>query len=147
MPSRGARAQWLLKVQVGNQAISSFMWAVDSTFVDVAKQMLADLLTFRADREAYYYGMEDTFTRHPDIIPVLCKNTPTLLPSLFDGLVGRSRHKMAEQRRVHFYCKYLVKDQGGKSRGIRVRRRAGVGPKGSRQRQAGGAGCRTAGKE
>ena len=33
-----------------------------------------DLLTIRADRDVYYYGCDELFTRHPDIIKRLCQS-------------------------------------------------------------------------
>ena len=56
-----------------------------------AQTILEDLLTIRADRDVYYYGCDDLFTRHPEVIKRLCVSAPTLLPTLLDGLVWRSR--------------------------------------------------------
>lgn len=61
---------------------------------------IIDLLTIRADRDVYYYGCDELFTRHPDIIQRLCKDAPTLLWTLLDGLRWRSRLTFQAQRRV-----------------------------------------------
>ncbi|CAE7537682.1 unnamed protein product, partial [Symbiodinium necroappetens] len=53
--------------------------------------MLEDLLTIRADRDNYYYGCNALFERHPEVIHRLCVDAPTLLPTLLDGMVWRSR--------------------------------------------------------
>ena len=75
--------------------------------------MIVDLLTIRADRDVYYYGCDDMFTRHPDIIQRLCKDAPTLLWTLLDGLIWRSRLTYQGQRRVNYYVKHLVQDLEG----------------------------------
>ena len=33
-----------------------------------AKAIITDLLTTRADRDKYYYGGDELYTRHPEII-------------------------------------------------------------------------------
>merc|ERR1719353_2518827 len=54
--SRGERAGWLLKVQVGNQSISPLLWSISSGCLEAASAIIQDLLTIRADRERYYFG-------------------------------------------------------------------------------------------
>lgn len=105
---RGLRAQWVLKVEVGSQSISPLMWAIESGRLDAAKAIIEDLLTIRADRERYYYGVEDLFNRHNDIIRRLCTDAPELLPTLLDGLVWRSRLVVNDQRRANYYVKHLL---------------------------------------
>ena len=39
----------------------------------------------------YYYGCNDLFTRHPEVIKRICVSAPLLLDTLLDGLVWRSR--------------------------------------------------------
>jgi hypothetical protein len=65
---RGERANWMLLVQVGTQTISPLAWSVESGNFQSAVAIIHDLLTFRADRDRYYYGVDDLFKRHPDII-------------------------------------------------------------------------------
>jgi len=72
------------------------------------------LLTFRADRDRYYYGMDDLFKRHPDIIQNLANNAPTLLPKLLDGLIWRSRTTENGMRRANYYFRHLLIDEAGK---------------------------------
>jgi hypothetical protein len=117
--ARGERANTMLIVQVGSQSISPLEWAIESGSLDAAKAIIEDLLTFRADRERYYYGMEQLFSRHPDIIKIVCANAPTLLSSLLDGLIWRSRNATDGLRRVNYYVKYLmVTKDGGVSQAL-----------------------------
>lgn len=62
---RGKRAIWMLNVQVGTQSISPLMWAVETGSLDAARAIIVDLLTIRADRDRYYYGMDIMFERQP----------------------------------------------------------------------------------
>merc|ERR1719277_2304347 len=88
---RGKRALWMLNIQVGTQSISPLMWAIETGSLEAAKSIIIDLLTIRADRDRYYYGMDILFERHPDIVKILCADARGLLPALFDGLIWRSR--------------------------------------------------------
>ncbi|CAK9000684.1 unnamed protein product [Durusdinium trenchii] len=112
---RGKRATELLNISVGTQSISPLFWAIESGALNSARAMIIDLLTIRADRDVYYYGCNELFTRHPDIIQRLCKDAPTLLYTLLDGLVWRSRLTVQAQRRINYYVKHLVQDLHGKS--------------------------------
>merc|ERR1719282_2151937 len=100
---RGRRAQWMLRIQVGTQSISPLLWAIETGSLISAKAIISDLLTIRADRDRYYYGMDTMFERHPDIVKRLCDEAPALLPTLFDGLVWRSRVTENGVRRVNYY--------------------------------------------
>jgi uncharacterized membrane protein YgcG len=89
------------------------MWSIDSGALESAHAIISDLFTFRADRDKYYYGVDDLFTRHPEIVHTLCTSSPTLLPVFFDGLIWRSRVIINAQRRVNYYVKHLVLDENG----------------------------------
>jgi len=116
---RGKRALWMLNIQVGTQSISPFMWAIETGSLEAAKAIIVDLLTIRADRDRYYYGMDTLFERHPDVVRRLCVDAPELLPTLFDGLVWRSRATEGGMRRVNYYVKHLMVDgEGGFSKTI-----------------------------
>ncbi|CAL1168617.1 unnamed protein product [Cladocopium goreaui] len=82
---RNKRATELLNITVGTQSISPFYWAIDS------------------GRDKYYYGVDELFTRHPEVIQRLCNSAPNLLWTLLDGLVWRSRQAFNGKRRVNFY--------------------------------------------
>merc|ERR1740138_1767218 len=110
---RGRRAMWMLNIQVGTQSISPMLWAIETGCLEAAKAMVTDLLTFRADRDHYYYGMDTMFERHEDIIKRLCLDAPALLPILFDGLIWRSRLTENGQRRVNYYVKHLIVNSDG----------------------------------
>mmetsp|Transcript_44654 Transcript_44654/g.103135 ORF Transcript_44654/g.103135 Transcript_44654/m.103135 type:complete len:1322 (+) Transcript_44654:154-4119(+) len=110
---RGERARSLLVVQVGTQSISPLAWAIESGVLEGARAIITDLLTIRADRERYYYGAEELFTRHPNLILMLSTNAPGLLPTLLEGLIWRARHTTRGVRRVNFYVKYLLVEADG----------------------------------
>jgi len=110
---RADRSTWLLRIEVGNQTISPLAWAIESGMFEVATAILQDLLSFRADRDRCYYGVDDLFLRHPDLIKRLCDDAPPLLPSLLEGLVWRSRTTKNGLRRVNYYIKHLLVDRNG----------------------------------
>ncbi|CAJ1404592.1 unnamed protein product [Effrenium voratum] len=110
---RGQRASELLSISVGTQSISPFYWSIDSGALVCAQTILEDLLTIRADRDVYYYGCDHLFTRHPEVIQRLCLSAPTLLPTLLDGLIWRSRQTKEGMRRVNYYVKHLIQDLEG----------------------------------
>uniref|UniRef100_A0A7S2QH85 Ion transport domain-containing protein n=1 Tax=Zooxanthella nutricula TaxID=1333877 RepID=A0A7S2QH85_9DINO len=110
---RGKRALWMLNIQVGTQSISPLLWAIETGSLEAAKAIIQDLLTIRADRDRYYYGMDIMFERHADIIKRLCADAPALLPALLDGLVWRSRTTENGLRRVNCYIKHLLVDADG----------------------------------
>lgn len=110
---RQHRATQLLNITVGTQSFSPLFWAIESGSLNSAKAMIQDLLTIRADREVYYYGCEELFRRHPDIIKRLCTSAPTLLETLLDGFIWRSRRSVHGMRRVNYYIKYLIQDLEG----------------------------------
>lgn len=110
---RGKRALWMLNIQVGTQSISPLVWAIETGSLEAAKAIITDLLTIRADRDRYYYGMDTMFSRHPDIVRRLCQDAPALLPTLFDGLIWRSRTTENGMRRVNYYIRHLMVDSEG----------------------------------
>jgi len=105
---RGKRATHLLRVQVGTQRISPLLWALECGRLEAARAIIKDLLTIRADRERYYFGADALFEEHPDIVQRLGEDAPTLLPTLFEGLVWRARHTKNGERRVNYYVKHLI---------------------------------------
>jgi len=111
---RGERTAWILLIQVGTQNISPLAWAVESGALNSASAMIIDLLTFRADRDKYYYGAEDLFKRHHNVMEMLLNNAPGLVPDLLDGLVWRARVTVNAMRRVNYYIKYLLVSPEGK---------------------------------
>lgn len=111
--ARGQRSNDLLSITVGTQSISPFYWSIDSGALICAQTILEDLLTIRADRDVYYYGCDNLFTRHPEVIKRICVSAPSLLPTLLDGLVWRSRQTKEGMRRVNYYVKHLIQDLDG----------------------------------
>merc|ERR1711988_1274007 len=111
---RGERADWMLTIQVGTQSISPLAWSIESGALESAEAIILDLLTFRADRDRYYYGMDALFKRHPEIVQTLTNDAPTVLPKLLSGLIWRSRTTENGLRRCNFYIKHLLIDTNGK---------------------------------
>jgi len=110
---RGERFNWVLTISVGSQSISPLEWAIASGNWTAAELIIEDLLTIRADREKYYYGLDALFERHPDIVPLLCKQAQCLLKPLFDGMVWRSHLASGGLRRANYYIKHLIVDGQG----------------------------------
>jgi len=110
---RGEREVILLTVQVGTESMSPLIWAVEKGALESAREILNDLLTLRADRARYYYGMEMLFTRHSDIISLLCTKAPSLLPTVFDGLIWRSKNVKNGMRRANYYIASLLRGEDG----------------------------------
>eukprot|EP00930_Biecheleria_cincta_P078042 TRINITY_DN6540_c0_g1_i2.p1 TRINITY_DN6540_c0_g1~~TRINITY_DN6540_c0_g1_i2.p1 ORF type:complete len:1099 (-),score=202.00 TRINITY_DN6540_c0_g1_i2:101-3397(-) len=108
---RGKRALWMLNITVGTQSISPLYWAIESGSLSTANAMIKDLFVIRADRDNYYYGCDDLFERHPEIIQRLSTDAPMLLPTLMDGLIWRSHMSEGNRRRVNYYIKHLIQDK------------------------------------
>mmetsp|Transcript_168400 Transcript_168400/g.541026 ORF Transcript_168400/g.541026 Transcript_168400/m.541026 type:complete len:1179 (-) Transcript_168400:110-3646(-) len=110
---RKLRAMWMLDVQVGDQHISPLAWSIESGSLKVTEAVLNDLLTIRADRMRYYYGVDTLWSRHPDIVKKLQQEAPMLLTTLLEGLIWRSHRTVDGMRRVNYYVKHvLVKADG-----------------------------------
>ncbi|CAE7649958.1 unnamed protein product, partial [Symbiodinium sp. CCMP2456] len=111
---RSQRAMEMLRITVGTQSISPLDWAIKSGSFQVARAMIDDLLTIRADRDNYYYGCDALFERHPDILNILSATRGQgLLPALLHGLLWRSKVTQNKTRRVNYYVKHLIQDQEG----------------------------------
>jgi hypothetical protein len=105
---RGERTEWVLVIKVGTQDISPLYWAISSGALIAADAMLKDMLTFRADRDKYYFAADQLFKRHPDIVQILLNDAPALLPELLSGLIWRARITVNGMRRVNYYLKHLL---------------------------------------
>eukprot|EP00931_Biecheleriopsis_adriatica_P074845 TRINITY_DN4882_c0_g1_i2.p1 TRINITY_DN4882_c0_g1~~TRINITY_DN4882_c0_g1_i2.p1 ORF type:complete len:1278 (+),score=337.48 TRINITY_DN4882_c0_g1_i2:114-3947(+) len=110
---RGKRATWMLNITVGTQSISPLIWSITSGSLEAATVIIKDLLTIRADRERYYYGVDELFERHPDIVEIITGDAPGLLPTMLEGMLWRSRIAVNGQRRVNYYLKHLLVDAEG----------------------------------
>lgn len=118
---RSKRVEWLLMIQVGPCKISPLEWAIESGSFEVANAAIEDLLTIRADRDKYYFGVDELFRRHPDFVFRLCDEAPTLLTTLLEGLVWRSRQTKNGVRRVNYFVKHLIiNEDGGLSDALRA---------------------------
>ena len=83
---RGKRSMQLLNTSVGTQSLSPLYWSTESGSLVKAEAMINDLLTIRADRDKYYYGYDDLFTRHPEVIQRLCTDASKLAMASFRWL-------------------------------------------------------------
>jgi len=106
--ARSRRADSMLKISVGAESISPLAWAIKTGKFDAARAIIEDLTVVRADRDRYYFGVDALFERHPDIIRMLCTEAPTLLPTLFDGMIWRSRFTESGGRKAIYFLKHLV---------------------------------------
>ena len=104
------RIRWQLRVRVGTQTISPLHYALRSGSHQSARKMIADVLTIRADRQRYYYGMDELFKYQPDVAEHVCSEAPFLAMDLLEGLVWRSHKSHDGMRSVIYYLKYLVQD-------------------------------------
>ncbi|CAE6919578.1 unnamed protein product [Symbiodinium sp. CCMP2456] len=110
---RGQRIQEMLTVAVGSQSISPLYWSIETGHLACARTIIQDLMTIRGDRNVYYFGCDDLFRRHPDIISKMSVFAPDLLWPLLDGLIWRSRIVTGELRRAIYYIKNLIQDSFG----------------------------------
>ena len=78
----GKRAMVLSNMAVGTHSISPLYWSIENGSRVVAKAIVTDLLIFRADRDNYYYGGDELYTRHPEGIQRLCADAAG--PFLYD---------------------------------------------------------------
>jgi hypothetical protein len=62
----GKRAMVLSNMAVGTHSISPLYWSIENGSRVVAKAIVTDLLIIRADRDNYYYGGDELYTRHPE---------------------------------------------------------------------------------
>lgn len=111
---RGKRAMWTLNVTVGTQSISPLIWSITSGSLSAATVIITDLLTIRADRDRYYYGVDELFERHPDIVQIMTEGARVLLPTMLDRMLWRSRVATNGMRRVNYYLKHLLVDAEGR---------------------------------
>jgi len=107
---RGERSNLLLRVTVGSQCISPLYWALRSGAHTAAKTMIEDMLQIRADRDRYYYGVDDIFRLQPDVVEDILLEAPLLAKTLLDGLIWRSHKTKDGMRPVIYYLEHLVRD-------------------------------------
>jgi len=107
---RGERFQWLVEVDVNGEIISPLYWAIRDGKFALAEYVIDHLLEMRADRDAYYYGRELLFEKHPDIVTLLCTDCPALMETLLDGLQWHSHSVNNGLVRVNYYVKELYGD-------------------------------------
>ncbi|CAK9034042.1 unnamed protein product [Durusdinium trenchii] len=107
---RSERFTWQLSVRVGSQSISPLYWALRSGAHNVAKTMIQDVLTIRADRDNYYYGVNDLFRLQPDVVENILREAPQLAENFLDGLIWRSHKTLEGWRPVIYYLEHLLQD-------------------------------------
>ena len=72
--------------------------------------MIQDVLTIRADRDRYYYGVSDLFHLQPDVVENILHEAPQLAETFLDGLIWRSHKTQDGLRPVIYYLEHLVQD-------------------------------------
>jgi len=72
--------------------------------------MIQDVLTIRADRDRYYYGVDDLFRLQADVVEHILREAPILAETLLDGLIWRSHKTQDGLRPVIYYLEHLVQD-------------------------------------
>ncbi|CAK9064039.1 unnamed protein product [Durusdinium trenchii] len=107
---RGTRNSLQLNVRVGSQSISPLYWALRSGCHTAARTMIQDVLTIRADRDRYYYGVNDMFRFQPDIAANILQEAPKLVNVFLDGLIWRSHKTKDGLRPVVYYMEHLLQD-------------------------------------
>ncbi|CAE7500497.1 unnamed protein product [Symbiodinium natans] len=104
------RVRWQLRVRVGTQTISPLHYALRSGSHQSARKMIEDVLTIRADRQRYYYGVDELFNYQPDVAEHVCSEAPFLAMELLEGLVWRSHKSHEGMRAVIYYLEHLLQD-------------------------------------
>mmetsp|Transcript_34262 Transcript_34262/g.84266 ORF Transcript_34262/g.84266 Transcript_34262/m.84266 type:complete len:959 (+) Transcript_34262:1476-4352(+) len=107
---RGERFDYLTQLRLNGEDFSPLYWAISEGQPSIAKFIIQDLLTLRADRHAYYYGRLTLWQRHPDLMMVLCKDMPIVLQDLFDGLLWHARIVTNGKVRVNYYLREMYGD-------------------------------------
>ncbi|CAE7570961.1 vhb [Symbiodinium natans] len=104
---RGDRAASALQVGVGRRQLSPLLWALRDMHLEVLEILLSDILTIRADRQCFYYGVDDLWKRCPAILDALVEFAPHLLEPLLDGHMWVSRETTDGLRRVNLWVQYI----------------------------------------
>ncbi|CAE7191412.1 fadA, partial [Symbiodinium necroappetens] len=104
---RGERAASALQVGVGRRQLSPLLWALRDMHLEVLEILLSDILTIRADRQCFYYGVDDLWKRCPAILDALVEFAPHLLEPLLDGHMWVSRETTDGLRRVNLWVQYI----------------------------------------
>ena len=72
--------------------------------------MIIESQTIRPDRDRYYVGADELFSRHSDIVNYMCWEA-VVHKFMLGGLVWLSRLTEKGMRRVKIYFKHLVFDE------------------------------------
>ena len=104
---RGERFDALTRIEVNGEKKSPLRWAIQDGKISLAKYIIEDLLTIRADRHAYYYGREKLFETHPDVIQLLADEAQDLLDTMFNGLLWHSHMVYDGRIRVNYYIREM----------------------------------------
>jgi len=103
---RSKRAEWLCQIDINGAIISPLIWAMHDGKTAIVDFILCDLLTIRADIHGYYYGREELFKYHDDLIGEVLRESPDSMPILLDGLLWHSKEKLpGRQVRVNYYIR------------------------------------------
>jgi len=107
---RGDRFNVLTHLNVNGQEFAPLFWALENSQVVIAEFIISDLLEIRADRQAYYYGRAALFQEHPNLIGRICKEMPSMLPILFNGLLWHAQNLTDGHLVVNYYIAEMYGD-------------------------------------
>jgi len=104
---RSKRVGHLCAIYIKDEVLSPLVWAIQDGKTEIARYILRDVLTIRADRDGYYYGAEELFDKHPNLVGLLCRDAPHLLDALLDGLMWHSPRLPGDKIQVNYYLRHL----------------------------------------
>jgi len=107
---RGERNMWLLETRAIGSTLSPFYWVMYEAKIEMLQFMIDEVTVIRADREAYYCGLDELFESHPGVIANLAIFSADSMGRLFDGMVWVSRNATNGKRRVNYYVRHIYGD-------------------------------------
>uniref|UniRef100_A0A7S4PAX6 Globin family profile domain-containing protein n=3 Tax=Guillardia theta TaxID=55529 RepID=A0A7S4PAX6_GUITH len=108
---RSKRDEWLCQIDINGAVISPLYWALHDGKYSIVEFILCDLLTIRADIHGYYYGRENLFSYHENLVEELGRECPHLMCTLLDGLLWHSKEKLPGRMvRVNYYIRDIYGD-------------------------------------
>jgi hypothetical protein len=107
---RNERVSWVCRVEVYGSILSPIYWAIRDGKTDLAQFLISDALCLKADRDNYYYGRKELHDTHPEMLGILCRDSPELVETLMDGLLWHSQTVDDGRLRANYYFKDVFSD-------------------------------------
>mmetsp|Transcript_29780 Transcript_29780/g.71770 ORF Transcript_29780/g.71770 Transcript_29780/m.71770 type:complete len:1445 (+) Transcript_29780:115-4449(+) len=107
---RCERVSWVCRVEVYGSILSPIYWAIRDGKNDLAQFLISDALCLKADRDNYYYGRKELHDTHPEMLGILCRDSPGLVETLMDGLLWHSQTVEDGRLRANYYFKDIFSD-------------------------------------